>query len=120
MKYVPSMSKPNPICEIDVDEAKYLGGGDESSSDGVYFDAKQEGGLWYMSAIVDSDTGHFVDTLVQDDGPYPSYEEAMEAGINAALEWAMTNEVVIEDKEIDATRDAIHLEAAAASESRLR
>jgi hypothetical protein len=77
------------ICEVDVDAAFYEG----SSGDGVYYDVARGPGGWFMSAIVDSDTGSFVDTLVQDDGPYRSKRRALQAGQDAARDWCYTNDV---------------------------
>lgn len=77
------------ICVVDVDSAVYVGDGD----DGVYVAAAEHDGKWYTSSLVDSDTGSFVDSLVVDDGPYDSEDEALEAGVGGALDWCMENEV---------------------------
>ena len=78
------------VCEVDMDESRYLGTGE----DGVYFDAAEAKDGWYMSAVADSNTGGFVDSLVTDDGPYTSEADALEAGLNAACEWLVTNEIL--------------------------
>lgn len=78
---------------MDVDSAHYVGDG----TDGVYYDAAPHRGKWYASALVDSDTGHFVDSLFTDDGPHDTEEEALRAGRNGATEWCFTNDVSIEE-----------------------
>lgn len=85
--------KPNPtdtIAEVDFDEAEYVG----DEEDGVYVQAAQgpDGG-WYVSGVVDSNTGSFVDSLFTDDGPYDSYDEAMDAGKGGAADWCINNNV---------------------------
>lgn len=89
-----------PICSVDADEAYYAG----NEMDGVYFDvAECPGGRfprgWYVSAFVDCDTNHSVDDLVVDDGPYASEREALQGGVNAAVEWLAENGV--EGYEVD-------------------
>jgi hypothetical protein len=37
---------------------------------------------------------HFTDNLVTDSGPYETEEEALEAGLNAAGDWCVDNNVV--------------------------
>ena len=97
------------ICLVDVDDgATYIGSGD----DGVYFDAAEGPDGWYMSAIVDSDTGHFVDSLVTDDGPYETRERAIEAGRNAAYDWCMNNDVCTCDCHDDDTGEVACAECA--------
>lgn len=113
MRDYPEEFDYEPICECDFDEAQYLGSGD----DGVYFDAKYfkgehpDPGGWYMTAIVDSNTSNFTTPLASDDGPYPTFVDAMYAGMNAAVEWCITNDITLDDAELDATREAINLDA---------
>lgn len=79
------------VCEVDMDEAYYLGTGE----DGVYFAAAQEGEepRWFASAIVDCNSNHSCGAAVlTDDGPYASQARALEAGLDAAYEWLITNE----------------------------
>jgi hypothetical protein len=88
-----TMSK-KPICVVDVDEATYLGDGD----DGCYYDAAQgPDGKWYASVLVDCETAGFVDTIVSDDGPHDTYEAAMAAGGVWASDWCTDNRVVLSD-----------------------
>lgn len=47
------------VVHVDVDKAEYIG----SNSDGVYVQADEGPEGWYVSGVVDSDTGHFVDDL---------------------------------------------------------
>lgn len=93
--------KPNPtetIAEVDLDEAEYVG----DEQDGVYVQAAQgPDGMWYVSTVVDSNTGNFVDSLETDDGPYGSYSEAMEAGKGTAAEWCIDNGVDFEEADDD-------------------
>ena len=115
MRDYPEEFDREPICEVDVDESYYIGSGE----DGVYFNVKYftDGGEnaevngWYMSAIVDCDTSGFTQALFSDDGPYETYEDAANAGLHAAIDWCVDNEVEIDDLKIDATRDAIHLDS---------
>jgi hypothetical protein len=83
-----------PICEVDMDSATYIG----SEDDGVYVAvAEGQDGGWYTSSTVDCNTSHFTDTLVQDQGPYPTREKALAAGINGAKDWCITNNVQWEE-----------------------
>jgi hypothetical protein len=88
--------KGEEVCVVDVDEATYVG----DSDDGCYYDAAQDrDGKWYTTVLVDSDTGSFVSTLVQDDGPFDTHEEAMAAGRCWAENWCVDNGVVLDDAE---------------------
>ncbi|MCP1674400.1 hypothetical protein J2T57_001502 [Natronocella acetinitrilica] len=93
------------VC-FDPDCASYLGSGD----DGVYYqveeltqeeiDAHDESDFalgWYVTVVVDSDTGAFVDTLVADAGPFPSREEALRHGRGIARDWCADNDIVLDD-----------------------
>ena len=77
------------IAVVDLDNATYVG----SSEDGIYFDVAQNAAGWYMSAVVDCNTGHFCDSMVTDDGPYASQAEALQAGLGTAYDWCVTNEI---------------------------
>ena len=77
-------------CRVDIDEAEYRGNGD----DGVYYQVfEDEDGQWYMSAIVDCNTGSFCDNLVTADGPYNNAMSAEYAGRTVALDWCDHNNV---------------------------
>lgn len=94
-KYLEAEENPTKnIAEVDFDEAEYIGDG----SDGVYVQAAEYRGKkhakgWYVSGVVDSDTGSFVSALFTDDGPYGTYEKAMEAGRFSAQNWCLDNGV---------------------------
>jgi len=83
------------ITVVDVDEAYSVGAEvqDGAGADVVYFAVAEAGGKWFMSAIIDCDSASFVDSLVADDGPYDSEEEAIAAGLNCAVEWMISNDV---------------------------
>jgi len=89
------------IAEVSVDEAEYVG----DSHDGVYVQAAEHTDKdhtgWYVSGLVDSDTGSFVDVLFADDGPYPDQASAMEAGRSAAIEWCYANDVDFKVDEVE-------------------
>ena len=85
--------KKKQIAVVDVDVATYVGDG----KDGVYVQAAEGKDGWYVSTLVDSETGSFVDALVTDDGPYPSEGEAMVAGTNGAKDWCLDNDVRWDD-----------------------
>ncbi len=78
------------IAEVDFDNPDaYVG----DENDGVYVGVGEGPDGWYVSTVVDSNTGSFVDNLVMDDGPYPTEAEALEAGKNQAIEWCLDNGV---------------------------
>lgn len=83
------MTKRKQIAEVDFDEATYIGNED----DGVYFAVAKGRDGWYMSAVVDCNTSHFVESLVTDDGPYKTENEANWAGRDAAVQWCVDNDV---------------------------
>lgn len=84
------------IVPFRVDDAEYRG----DERDGVYYQVAEGPSGWYFTAVVDSDTGGFVDTIVKDDGPYSSEREAQSAGESWAIEWCLTNEVKWVDEEM--------------------
>ena len=95
--YTPATAAgPAVIAEVDVDEAYSVGDED----DVVYYSVALGPDGYYLSAIIDSTTGAFVDSLVSDDGPYTTEEDAIEAGLDLALGWLSDNEIF--DYEIDA------------------
>lgn len=77
------------IINFSVDNAVYVGDG----TDGVYYQTGQGPDGWYVTVVVDSETGSFVDTLIEDDGPYASEADAEQSGVNAAREWCHDNGV---------------------------
>ena len=90
------------ICDFDFEDAHYLGG----QCNGVYFSAAQgKDGKWYMSATVDAKL--FTESLVDDDGPYETCEEACKAGLDTAVGWCTKNVVVVDNSEIDKLHDVI-------------
>jgi len=86
------MDKKKPIAEVDFDDGEYIGDG----QDGVYVQAAEGPDGWYVSTVVDSDTGGFVDSLCKDDGPYPTEKEALRAGRHSAMDWCMENRVSVD------------------------
>ena len=82
------------IVKFDVDDADYCGDGE----DGVYVCVGEKGGQWYYTAVVDSNTAHYVDDLVIDQGPFVSEEDARVAGRGVALEWCTVNGVSWKDE----------------------
>jgi hypothetical protein len=93
------VDKPEPkaqIAVVNVDHAEYIGDPD----DGVYYQvAKGPDEKWYGSALVDCNTGSFVDSLVTDDGPYDYEGQAETAMADAAKQWCFDNDVNFEDEE---------------------
>lgn len=85
-------------AEVDLDEPDACVG---DGFDNVYVGVGEGPDGWYVSAVVDSDTGSFVDSLVTDDGPYTTQAEALEAGKNAGREWCYTNNVATGDPDPD-------------------
>lgn len=77
------------IVQFNVDAAHYIG----DDYDGCYFQVAEVGGDFFVTVIVDCDTGGFVHELAHDDGPYPTEAAAEAAGRNAALEWCTINGV---------------------------
>jgi hypothetical protein len=69
--------------------ASYIG----DDRDGGYYQSAEGPDGWYVSNIIDSDTGGFVDNYITDDGPYPTETEANEAGANGLRDWCLENDV---------------------------
>jgi hypothetical protein len=82
--------KPKQIAEVDMDDAEYLGTG----GDGMYFTAAEGKDGWYLSMLVDSDTGHFCEPYTTDDGPYESEGAALMAGLCGASDWLVENQIL--------------------------
>jgi len=81
---------PDCDCSVDFDSARYYGDGD----DGVYYQVFEDSkGFFWLSAVVDCDTGGFVDGLVDEDGPYDCESSAWLAGDYAAGDWCAENDV---------------------------
>ena len=87
------------IATVDFDNAYSVCAGEGEQVDCVYFDVAEGSDGWYMSASIDCDSASFTDTYVVDDGPYPSEEAAMQAGMNAASQWMADNDYT--DYEVD-------------------
>jgi hypothetical protein len=85
------MAKPHAIVDFDADYAESLCGKD--GRDCVYWQTAEGPRGYYVTTVVDSDTGSFVDNLTVDDGPYTTERDADEAGLNAAIEWLADNQV---------------------------
>jgi len=80
---------PN-LVDVNFDDATgYVGDG----SDGVYYTVREHPDGFYVSAVVDSGTGHFVHGLFHDNGPFGSEEEAMDHAQVEAGHWCCTNGV---------------------------
>ncbi len=102
-----ALPKLGCVVDFDPDAADgYLGDG--LGEDGVYWqvaylsqdtiDAHDADGWepgWYLTVVVDSDTGGFVMAMVEDDGPYDTRQEAECAGRTCAMDWCAFNEVDI-------------------------
>jgi len=91
-----NQSEQAPIVNFDVDKAQYIG----DDNDGVYYQIAKGAQGWFVTAVVDSDTGSFVDNLFVDDGPYDSAFEAERAGRDAAVTWCHDNEVSYGDDDM--------------------
>lgn len=79
------------IVKFDVDYALALCSRD--GEDCVYWMTARGPRGHYLTVVVDSDTGGFVGTMVEDDGPYASEREADTAGLDAAGTWMFDNDV---------------------------
>jgi hypothetical protein len=78
----------------DVDEAEYIG----DEQDGCYVQAGQgPSDKWYVTVVVDSETGSFIDTILDTDGPHETEAAAMECGRDWAFKWCCDNGVNIDD-----------------------
>ena len=77
------------IVNFDVDEATWIG----DDKDGCYVQVGSDADGWYYTVVIDSETGHFVDDLATDIGPYATKEEARQGGASCAIDWCLTNNV---------------------------
>ncbi len=73
--------------------ASYVGDG----NDGGYYQSGEGPDGWYVSSIIDSDTGSFVDAYITDDGPYPTEAMADQAGGDGIRNWCIENGVTYEE-----------------------
>lgn len=87
-----------------VDEAYYLG----DSDDGLYWvtEKSPDDGMWYTLIAVGSNTIG-LDFLLDHKGPYQSFRDGAEAGLQVALEWLPPRGVPVDDKDIEAIREDI-------------
>lgn len=82
------------IVPFSADSAKFIG----DERDGVYYQTAKGPDGWHVTAVVDSDTGSFVDTILDDDGPYETEEDAEGVGHDFAVQWCRDNEVHFEEE----------------------
>ncbi|MHC4298003.1 MAG: hypothetical protein ACYS7Y_11930 [Planctomycetota bacterium] len=78
------------ICTVDVDKHDgCLGafGSDDDDDDVVYWSVAEGPDGFYVSTLIDSEAGSFVEPGVTDDGPYLTWDKANEAGKDHAMEW---------------------------------
>lgn len=87
-------SKDGSYSWSGVDSASYVG----DEQDGCYYSAGHGPNGWYYTVVVDCDSAGFVDTIVSDDGPYNTEDDAKQAGKNQAIDWCLTNHVSYDDK----------------------
>lgn len=80
------------VVDVNFDDAYSVSSEIDGQVNSVYFDVGERNGKWFMSATIDCETASFTDSLVKDDGPYDSEEEAKRAGLNAAIEWMVNNQ----------------------------
>ncbi len=106
----PSCPEFNPFCcegcqdkyhtgqyaNVKVDKgAEWIG----DDQDGGYYQAGKGPDGWYVSSIIDSDTGGFVDSYITDDGPYPTEAAAQQAGADGLKDWCLENGVNFEQED---------------------
>jgi hypothetical protein len=80
---------PEPLVDFDFDIATYVGDG----QDGCYYQTGEGPGGWYVTVVVDSDTGHFVMDMVTASGPYDTEGHAEQVGRDLATTWCIDNRV---------------------------
>ena len=86
-----------PIIDFNPDEAEWVG----DEQDGCYVQTQYVDGMdegdcdegWYVTVVVDSETGSFVEDLHTDAGPFATKDEAEECGVSWATDWCLTNSV---------------------------
>jgi len=94
------MTRFKPIVDWDLDEATYVGDGE----DGCYFLAQEHKKKWYVTVVVDCNTAHFCDDLETDAGPFNTRAQAEAYGNNMATDWCINNQVNYTEEEDDAGR----------------
>lgn len=77
------------IVKFSADLADYEG----DDYDGCYYQTGSDGHWWYVTVVVDCDSGGFVEDLVTDHGPFLTQEEAELAGRDVAVGWCLDNHV---------------------------
>ena len=82
-----------PIVTFNVDEARYVG----DDEDGCYYQAAEGEDGWYVTIVVDCDSAGFVSDHTTDDGPYPSEDDAWEAGRSGSMDWCLEMGVAFDD-----------------------
>jgi hypothetical protein len=82
----------SPICAVNVDAPDGCIGG-IGTDDVIYWSIVEQPGGFYVSTLIDSETGHFVEPGVTDDGPHLTWNEANEAGKDHAMEWCYANDL---------------------------
>ena len=83
-----------PDNEFDTDEAEYVGNG----RDGVYYQTQEYCGKYFVTAMVDSESGHFTEDILTNDGSYDTEQEANDVGLAAATDWCEENDVDTTEK----------------------
>lgn len=83
--------------DFNVDDAIYVG----DEEDGVYYQVEQGPRGWYVTTVVDSNTGGFVDTLEDTAGPFATQAEAMLHGRDVAVGWGFDNQVEFDEPETE-------------------
>lgn len=89
--------KPAAIVQWDVDAANYLG----NEEDGVYWQVAKGADGWYVTVVVDSNTGGFCTNAFTDHGPYQTEGAANTFGQGQAIEWCVYNSVPYEGEKPD-------------------
>jgi hypothetical protein len=79
------------ICTIDVDHAESASADIDGEIDTIYYDATETAQGWFMSILVDCDSGGFCESPVLDDGPYASRDKALLGALNFVIEWFSNN-----------------------------
>jgi hypothetical protein len=92
------MSKKKDIEPVDVDfDSAYSGCTSHpdkyemGTADCVYFDVDKRRDGWYYGVVVDSESGHFTETLVKADGPHRTEYDAVTAAKMEAEKWFSDN-----------------------------
>lgn len=84
---------PPSVVRFDPDGATFVG----DERDGCYYQVAEGPDGWYVTVVVDSDTGHFVMDLTTNDGPYDSEEHASQVGRDLCTTWCIDNGVSYDD-----------------------